>query len=75
MLLEDLLQWLQVQNPSHELMTEGSEVKKLANNAIKLTDGLYSLHVESEQFQAITKQVEKILEEFMEQLFLEHIKV
>lgn len=75
MQLEDLLQWVQTNSPSHELVAEGSEVKDLANRAIKLTDGLYSPQVESEQFQTITRQVKELLSGFMEGLFLEHIKV
>ncbi len=73
--LEDLLQWTQTNHPSHELVVEGGAVKELANSAIKLTDGLYSPRVEADQFQIINTQVKKLLEEFMEHLFLEHIKV
>lgn len=73
--LEDLLEWLQTQSPSHELIKEGSEVKELANRAIKLTDGLYSPKVESEQFRVIIGQVRELLDQFMEGLFVEHIKV
>ena len=73
--LEDVLEWVQTHFPSHELLGEGLEVKELANRAIKLTDGLYSPKVESEQFETITKQVRNLVDNFMEQLFVEHIKV
>lgn len=73
--MEDLLQWVQTQDPSHELVAEGSKVKELANRVIKLTDGLYSPQVESEQFQAIAREVRILLDQFMERLFEEHIKV
>ena len=75
MQLEDLLQWIHRHDPSHELVVEATKVKELANRAIKLTDGLYSPQVESEQFQAITCQVKDLLDQFMESLFEEHIQV
>lgn len=56
-------------------MAEGSQVKELANRVIKLTDGLYSPQVESEQFQTITHEFRILLDQFMEGLFVEHIKV
>lgn len=69
------MQWVQNHDSSHELVIEGSKVKELANRAIKLSDGLYSPQVESEQFQTITQQVKVLLDQFMETLFDEHIKV
>ena len=66
---------MQTNFPDHEFVKEGSEVKELANNAIKLTDGLYSPQVESDQFQAITREAKEVLDRFMEKLFTEHIKV
>lgn len=69
------MEWVQAQFPSHEIMKEGSEVKELANKAIKLTDGLYSPKVESEQFRTIAGEVRELLEQYMESLFAEHIKV
>lgn len=75
MQLEDLLQWMETNFPDHEFVKEGSEVKELANNAIKLTDGLYSPQVESDQFQEINRQVKEVLDQFMEKLFTDHIKV
>ena len=73
--LGDLLQWGQANFPEHELVSEGLEVKELANGAIKLTDGLYSPQVESDQFQTITRRAKEVLDQFMENLFTEHIKV
>ncbi len=73
--LSDLLQWVQANFPEHQFVSEGLEVKELANRAIKLTDGLYSPQVESEQFQTITRQVKEVLDQFMEKLFTEHIQV
>lgn len=75
MQLEDLLEWAQAHFPSHEVIKQGSEVKELANRAIKLTDGLYSPKVESEQFRTITGEVRQVLEQYMESLFVDHIKV
>ena len=75
MLLGDLLQWVQANFPEHELVNEGLGVKELANSAIKLTDGLYSPQVESDQFQMITRQAKEVLDQFMDKLFTEHIKV
>ncbi len=73
--LGDLLQWVQTNFPEHALVGEGLEVKELANRTIKLTDGLYSPQVESEQFQTITRQAKEVLNQFMDTLFVEHIKV
>lgn len=73
--LEDMLEWAKTNIPDHELVTKGSEVKELANNVIKLSDGLYSPRVESEQFKAINSQIKEVLDKFMDGLFLEHIKV
>lgn len=75
MQLEDLLEWVQAQFPSHEAIKQASDVKELANRAIKLTDGLYSPKVESEQFRTIKGEVRELVEQYMESLFVDHIKV
>ena len=75
MQLEDLLQWAESSSSSHPLVEKGRLVKELANNTIKLTDGLYSPQVESEQFQTITRQVREVVDQLMEKLFLDHIEV
>ena len=41
----------------------------------QLTDGLYSPHVEAEQFEAIQAEVRSLLDSFMEKLFKEHVQV
>lgn len=42
---------------------------------LQLTDGLYSPHVEAEQFEAIQGEVRSVLDSFMEKLFKEHVQV
>ena len=42
---------------------------------LQLTDGLYSPHVEAEQFEAIQGEVKSVLDSFMEKLFKEHVQV
>lgn len=73
--MEDLLHWAEGTDPSHELVKEGVAVKELATSTIKLTDGLYSPQVESDQFQKISEQVKQVVDDFMDQVFLEHIEV
>ncbi len=73
--MEDLLHWIEGTDPTNELVKEGVAVKELATGTIKLTDGLYSPQVESEQFQKISDQIKQLVDNFMEDVFLEHIEV
>ena len=41
----------------------------------QLVDGLYSTHVESEQFETVTAQVRSLMDSFMDDLYREHVQV
>lgn len=42
---------------------------------MQIADGLYSPQVESEQFESITAQVGKVINSFMDNLFIQQVEV
>ena len=42
---------------------------------MQVADGLYSPQVESEQFESITAQVGKVINSFMDNLFIQQVEV
>ena len=49
-------------------------IKEEANRVVQLVDSLYSPHQESQQYEAISKRIQSVIEREVEQLYAEFVQ-
>ena len=72
--LEELLRVLEQGHANHPDLARAREVKAEANKVVKLADGLYSPIQESQQYEAIAKRMEVVMQREVDQLFQEMVQ-
>ena len=72
--LEELLRVLEQSHADHPDLARSREVKAEANKVVKLADSLYSPIQESQQYEAIAKRMEVVMEREVDQLFQEMVQ-
>lgn len=72
--LEELLRVLDKSHSDHPDLARAREVKEEANKVVKLADGLYSPIQESQQYEAVAKRMEVVMEREVDQLFQEMVQ-
>ena len=72
--LEELLRVLGQSQADNPDLVRAREVKAEANKVVKLADGLYSPIQESQQYEAVSKRMEEVMEREVDQLFHELVQ-
>lgn len=76
--VEEILEKIERRNIDDEGIKEEKSkttgIKEEANKVLQLVDGLYSPHQESQQYEAITKRMQTIIEREVEQLYSEFVQ-